>query len=277
MNIVCIGAHPDDSEWYAGGSMVLWSERGHKVYAVSVTKGDIGHHEIGSEELAEIRRAEAEEAAKRGGYESIILDFPDGSLMPTLDARKAIVSLLRKLNADVVLTHRPFDYHPDHRACGILIQDSVFLVTVPHFCPELPALSQSPFCLYMMDTFQKPIPFSPNFAVDITGVIERRWDLLDAMSSQMYEWLPWLDHQLEQVPKEVEARKQWLKERLRELFRMPSRYFRPFFEKELENYDNLFEYVEFFEQCEYGRSPSRSEIDSLFTLERKFLEAPFKL
>ena len=137
MNIVCIGAHPDDAEWYAGGSMVLWSERGHKVYAVSVTKGDIGHHEIGSEELAEIRRAEAEEAAKRGGYESIILDFPDGSLMPTLDARKVIVSLLRKLNADVVLTHRPFDYHPDHRACGIF--NSRFSVSChcPSFLPRI--------------------------------------------------------------------------------------------------------------------------------------------
>lgn len=277
MNIVFVGAHPDDAEWYAGGSMVLWSEKGHKVYAVSVTNGDIGHHEICPEKLAKIRRAEAAEAARRGGYESIVLDFPDGSLMPTIEARQTIVSLLRELNADVVLTHRPFDYHPDHRACGILIQDSVFLVTVPHFCPKSPALSQSPFCLYMMDMFQKPTPFSPNFAVDITEIIERRWDLLDAMSSQMYEWLPWLDHQLEQVPEEVMARRQWLKERWSGLFRMPSFYFRPLFEKELENYNKPFEYVEFFEQCEYGRSPSHSEIDSLFTLERKSLEAPFKL
>ncbi len=269
MNIVCIGAHPDDAEWYAGGSMILWAEKGHNVYAVSVTNGDIGHHEIEPVELARIRRAEAEESARRGGYNSIILNFSDGCLMPTLDARKEIVSLIRRLKADVVLTHRPFDYHPDHRACGVLVQDSAFLVTVPHFCPEIPALPQSPFCLYMMDMFQKPIPFTPNFAVDVSPIIEKKWQLLDAMSSQMYEWLPWLDRQLEQVPKDKESRKQWLKDRWDSLFRMPAFYFRSLFEKELESYNRAFEYVEFFEQCEYGRAPSRVEISELFTLERK--------
>lgn len=272
MNIVCIGAHPDDAEWYAGGSMVIWAEKGHKVYAVSVTKGDIGHHEIEPEKLEEIRRAEAEESAKRGGYTSIILNFPDGSLMPTLEARLEIVRLLRRLYADVVLTHRPCDYHPDHRACGVLVQDSAFLVTVPHFCPEVPSLQQSPFCLYMMDMFQKPTPFSPNYAVDITSVMDRKWDLLDAMSSQMYEWLPWLDHQLEEVPSDAIARRQWLRERWDGLFRMPSFYFRSLFEKELESYTKDFQYVEFFEQCEYGRAPSRIEVEELFTLERKITQ-----
>ncbi len=264
-----MGAHPDDAEWYAGGSMIMWTEKGHNVYAVSVTKGDMGHYEIKPKELEQIRQKEAEESAKRGGYTSIVMDFPDGSLMPTLEVRHEIVSLIRRLKADVVLTHRPCDYHPDHRACGVLVQDSAFLVTVPHFCPEVPALSQSPFCLYMMDMFQKPIPFHPNYAVDITSVIDKKWDLLDAMSSQMYEWLPWLDHQLEEVPQDKEARRQWLRERWDSLFRMPSFYFRSLFEKELETYDKSFEYVEFFEQCEYGRSPSRLEIDALFTLERK--------
>ncbi len=269
MNIVCIGAHPDDAEWYAGGSMVLWSSKGHKVYAVSVTKGDIGHQEIEPHELERIRRAEAEESARRGGYISVVLDFPDGSLMPTLEARREIVALLRRLKAEVVLTHRPCDYHPDHRACGVLVQDSAFLVTVPHFCPEEPALSQSPFCLYMMDMFQKPVPFCPDFAVDISEVMDRKWEMLDAMSSQMYEWLPWLDHQLEEVPKDTELRKQWLCERWDGLFRMPAFYFRNLFEKELEGYDKSFEYVEYFERCEYGRAPSRLEISELFTLERK--------
>ena len=269
MNIVCIGAHPDDAEWYAGGSMVLWTKKGHKVYAVSVTNGNIGHHEIEPQKLEKIRRAEAEESARRGGYTSMVLNYPDGSLMPTLEVRHEIVALLRQLHADIVLTHRPCDYHPDHRSCGVLVQDSAFLVTVPHFCPEVPALYQSPFCLYMMDMFQKPIPFSPNFAVDISEVIDKKWELLDAMSSQMYEWLPWLDHQLEQVPKDIKDRKKWLQERWDSLFRMPSFYFRSLFEKELQSYNKTFEYVEFFEQCEYGRAPSRFEIAELFTLERK--------
>ncbi|HOK10553.1 MAG TPA: PIG-L family deacetylase [Candidatus Hydrogenedens sp.] len=269
MNIVCVGAHPDDAEWYAGGSMVYWVEKGHTVYAVSVTNGDIGHHIIEPEELAQIRRIEAQESAKRGGYKSIILDFPDGSLMPSLEARKTLVKLLRELKADVVLTHRPVDYHPDHRACGILIQDSAFLVTVPHFCPETPSLKQSPICLYMMDIFRKPLPFTPDFAVDITNIINKKWELLDAMTSQMYEWLPWLDGQIESVPNNPEERKKWLMERWDALFRMPSIYYRSLFENELNQYKESFEYVEFFEQCEYGRPPARTELESLFTLIRQ--------
>lgn len=265
MRILCFGAHPDDAEWYAGGSLVCWASKGHDVYAISLTNGNIGHHTIDKDTLTVIRRKEAEESARRGGYNSIVLDYPDGELVPSIELRKHIVEIIRRLKADVVITHRPVDYHPDHRACGIAIQDAVFLVTVPNFVPSEPALSQSPICLYMMDMFRKPQPFSPDFAVDISEYMEKKWDLLDAMSSQMYEWLPYLDHQLEEVPTETEKRKEWLKSRWESLFRLPAIVFGKSFQDEIANYSGKFEFVEFFELSEYGRKPSKAELQDLFT------------
>ncbi|MCX8065530.1 MAG: PIG-L family deacetylase [Candidatus Hydrogenedentes bacterium] len=265
MRILCFGAHPDDAEWYAGGSLVYWASGGHEVYAISVTNGNIGHHIIKKESLASVRKREAEESARIGGYKSIVLDYPDGELVPSIELRKHIVKIIRELQADVVITHRPVDYHPDHRACGIVIQDAVFLVTVPQFVSEVPALSQSPLCLYMMDMFKKPYPFSPDFAVDVTDYMEKKWDLLDAMPSQMYEWLPYLDHQLSEVPTEPNKRKEWLKLRWESLFRLPSIIFGNEFKDEVSNYTGKFEFVEFFELSEYGRKPTKAELDTLFT------------
>ncbi len=266
MRILCFGAHPDDAEWYAGGSLVYWASRGHEVYAISLTNGNIGHYKLDKDTLAMVRKREAEESARRGGYNSIVLDYPDGELVPSVEVRKEVARLIRDLRADVVITHRSLDYHPDHRACGILIQDAVFLVTVPNFVPESTALSQSPICLYMMDMFRKPQAFSPDFAVDVSEYMERKWDLLDAMSSQMYEWLPYLDHQLAEVPGEVDKRREWLKLRWEGLFRLPAIVFGGAFQSELASYGGRFEFVEFFELSEYGRKPSKVELEALFTL-----------
>jgi len=67
--------------------------------------------------------------------------------------------LIRNWNADVVITHRPYDYHPDHRNTAIAVQDAAFLVTVPNVAPDAPALKKNPVFLYSSDRFQKPLPF----------------------------------------------------------------------------------------------------------------------
>lgn len=265
MNILVIGAHPDDAEWYAGGSMICWTQQGHKVFAISVTNGQLGHHKLPPDKVAPLRKHEARESARRGGYQSMVMDFPDGELMPTIEVRKELVRLLRRLNADLVLTHRPWDYHPDHRACGTLVQDSVFLSTVPNFCPETPALRHSPICLNMMDMFHKPVPFTPHYAMDITAVMDQKWALLDAMESQVYEWLPWLDHQIESVPIGKAERNRWLIKRWDSIFRLPAFYYRKPFEPQIQAKQLPFVYVEFFEQNEYGRKPSRQEVEFLFS------------
>jgi hypothetical protein len=115
---------------------MLWSALGHQVELVSVTNGDIGHTRMKAAELAARRLAEVQEAAKIFGTTVRVLDIHDGELMPTLENRRTITRLIRQWRADIVISHRPNDYHPDHRYVGVLVQDSAFMVTVPFFCPD---------------------------------------------------------------------------------------------------------------------------------------------
>ena len=109
MNLICIGAHPDDPEVFAGGVKTMFARAGHKVLAVSLTNGDIGHHEMGGGALAQRRADEAHAAARIGGYESLVLDHHDGELVADMPLRREVVRLIRKHKADIVFTHRPND------------------------------------------------------------------------------------------------------------------------------------------------------------------------
>ena len=122
VNVIVIGAHPDDADIRAGGTAIKYAKAGHNVMFVSLTNGDAGHHEKGGGALARIRRAEAQEAGKRFGVEYIVLDNHDGELMPTLENRLELIRLIRKWNADLVIGPRPNDYHPDHRNTAILFR-----------------------------------------------------------------------------------------------------------------------------------------------------------
>jgi LmbE family N-acetylglucosaminyl deacetylase len=265
MNIVCLGAHPDDGEVFAGGVAVKWARLGHRVVLVSLTNGDIGHHEMAGGPLALRRAEEARKAARRAGVESLVLDYHDGELAPTLEVRKRVVEIIRQYEADMVLTHRPNDYHPDHRYTSIVVQDAAFMVTVPHFCPHAPVLRRNPVFLFLMDRFMKPVPFQPDIAVDITDVMEVKWAMLDAMESQMYEWLPWLEGAHDTVPQDAEQRRQWLKTAWAKFFAEPACLGRAALEKRYgpECAANV-EYAELFEICEYGRQPSEAEIRQYF-------------
>src|SRR4029077_5937403 len=95
LRIIVFGAHPDDCELDAGGTSALWAEAGHAVKFVSVTNGDIGHHEMAGATLARRRAAEVKRCAEILGITSEVLDNHDGELMPTLENRKAIVRLIR--------------------------------------------------------------------------------------------------------------------------------------------------------------------------------------
>lgn len=264
MNIVCVGAHPDDPECYAGGTMTLWAQAGHTVHAISLTNGDIGHYAVTGPLLAARRLTEAREAARRGGYRSSIFENHDGELLPTLETRKALVCLLRECRADIVLTHRPWDYHPDHRYAAQIVQDAAFMVTVPHYCPESPRLECNPVFLYMMDLFRKPVPFNPEVGVNVDPVMDRKWALLDAMPSQFYEWLPWLDGKRETVPEDGAERLAWLREQWSGFLGAMTDRFRPALERRYGAQGASIVFAEFFEVCEYGRQPGAAELESLF-------------
>src|SRR5262245_45131668 len=213
LRIIVFGAHPDDCELDAGGTAARWAKLGHRVKFVSVTNGDIGHHEIAGAILARRRAEEVQKCAKILGVTTEVLDIHDGELLPTLENRRTITRKIREWKADVVIAHRPNDYHPDHRYTGILVQDAAFMVIVPSFCPDVPALRKNPVFLYSEDSFKKPNPFQPDVVVPIDSVLEQKVGAIDALESQFYEWNPWLAGYLEEVPKGKSERLEWTRKR----------------------------------------------------------------
>jgi LmbE family N-acetylglucosaminyl deacetylase len=266
LNIIVFGAHPDDCDLGAGGIASIYSSMGHKVKFVSLTNGDMGHQEIGGGELASRRLKEAKEAARRWGIQYDVLDNHDGELLPTLENRMAVIRAIREWNADMVIAPRTNDYHPDHRNTGIVVQDAAYLVIVPNILSSAPPLTKNPVFLYFRDRFQRPNPFRPDIAIDITDALAKKVDGLDAHVSQFYEWLPWTNGDLANVPKDVTERKKWL---LASMERRSS--VNPEIKVSLEKWYGAdkaakVKYVEVFEICEYGKQPSAEEIKRLFPM-----------
>lgn len=263
-NVVVIGAHPDDCDIDAGGTAILFAKAGHNVLFVSVTNGDAGHYEKGGGALAKIRMAEAQEAGKRFGVKYMVLDHHDGELMPTLDIRLEIIRIIRNWNADVVIGPRPNDYHPDHRNTAVLIQDAAYMVIVPNVAADTPPLKKNPVFLYTEDGFQKPTPFQPDIAVDITTVFDQKIYAMAAHESQFFEWLPWTVGKLNEVPKSEADRLKWLADWRKSPINENVK-------KSLEKWygtskASTIKYAEAFEICEYGKRPSDEEIRKLFPM-----------
>src|SRR5690606_33748529 len=211
LKIMMIGAHPDDCDIKSGGTAALFAKMGHQVKFLSVTNGDAGHMEQGGGILAKRRAEEAQEVAKRLGITYEVLDNHDGELTPTLPIRMEIIRSIREWEADIVISHRTNDYHPDHRYTGVLVQDAAFMVGVPNVAADTPPLRKNPVFLYFEDGFQKPNPFSPDITVDITSVVDQKIHALDAHISQFYEWLPWISNYDGDIPEGSEERLDWLK------------------------------------------------------------------
>lgn len=269
LRIIVFGAHPDDCELDAGGCAILWAAQGHHVKFVSTTNGDIGHSQMAGGPLAKRRTAEVQAAAKiLGVEESQVLDIHDGELMPTLENRKKIVRLIRDWKADIVISHRSYDYHPDHRYTGILVQDAAFMVTVTHFCPDVEALTKNPVFLYSADGFQKPNPFEANIVVGIDEVVEKKMEAIWQLESQIES--TWATGGFERVipipksgPEREKRRKDFIEGRLRRA-RVPARYRKTLLELYGREKADKTKYVEAFEICEYGRRPSTEDIKKLF-------------
>ncbi|MHC5541031.1 PIG-L deacetylase family protein, partial [Singulisphaera rosea] len=249
----------------AGGTAARWAKLGHQVKFVSVTNGDIGHHELAGAILARRRSAEVQACAKILGITSEVLDIHDGELLPTLENRRTITRKIREWKADIVIAHRPNDYHPDHRYTGILVQDAAFMVIVPSFCPDVPALRHNPVFLYSEDGFKKPNPFRADVVVPIDPVFDLKVAAIDALESQFYEWNPWLFGELDQVPKGKAERLEWTRKRAEKGYGAVADRYRKLLIEELDNErGNGVRAAEAFEVCEYGSQPSKEELRRLF-------------
>ena len=266
LRIIAFGAHPDDCEIKAGGVAAMWAAQGHKVKFISTTNGDIGHWKIAGGPLAQRRTREVKEAARLLGIETEVLDNHDGELMPTLENRKTFVRLIREWQADIVMSHRTNDYHPDHRYTGVLVQDAAYMVICPFICPDVPHLKTNPVFLYFSDRFQKPNPFEPDLVVAIDDVIEKKLDAMAVIESQFIEG--GVSGNESRVPKDEAgwaAARRRVRESFRRRFESTANKYR---EKLIEAYGQekgkKVKYAEAFEICEYGRRPSSAELKKLF-------------
>jgi LmbE family N-acetylglucosaminyl deacetylase len=164
-----------------------------------------------------------------------------------------------------VIAPRPNDYHPDHRYTGVLVQDAAYLVIVPNVLPGVAPLKKNPLFLYVSDRFQRPNPFRPDIAIDITTVIDKKIYALDAHVSQFYEWLPWTE-QDSTVPSDSVARRKWLHEKRA----LRTRVTWPVLESLAKWYGKAkaesVRFAEVFEICEYGRNPTEADIRKLFPM-----------
>ncbi|MCC7236194.1 MAG: PIG-L family deacetylase [Bryobacterales bacterium] len=267
LRVIMFGAHPDDCDIKSGGTAVKFARAGHKVKFVSVTNGNAGHQSMGGGILAKRRYAETQESMRRTGIaEYQVLDNDDGELLPTLEVRKQIIRAIREWKADIVIAPRPNDYHPDHRYTGVLIQDAAYMVVVPNVVADVEPLHNNPVFLYYNDNFQKPSPFRHDVVVAIDDVWQTKLEAFDAHESQFYEWLPWVDHLLQDVPKDKAARRKWLETWMNKSWSQPvSAEQRAVLEKRYGK-DAAAKVVraESFELCEYGRRPKLEDLWKMF-------------
>jgi LmbE family N-acetylglucosaminyl deacetylase len=265
LKILVIGAHPDDCDITAGGVAVLWKQAGHLVRFISMTNGESGHHQKSGKELADVRRQEAANAGEVIGIQYDVLNNRDGYLTPSLEARFGLIRLIREYQPDLILTHRPNDYHPDHRYTSQLVCDAAYMVTVPPIVPDVPSLRKNPVICYLMDNFQRPYPFSPTVVVDIEPVIESVVDMLDCHVSQFYEWLPYNKFFPEMPPADAADRRAWLGDHFRSRLAPYAERYR---ELVITTYGldkgAAVKYIQAFEPCEYGSPLTEAERVRLF-------------
>jgi N-acetylglucosamine malate deacetylase 1 len=208
--VLVLGAHPDDAEIHAGGLLARHAALGSVIRTVSVTDGRSGHHEIPPQDLVTIRREEARAAGQVIGADAVTWDFPDGGLQADLALRAGIIREIRSFMPDLVLTHRLWDYHPDHRAVAQAVQDACYLVTVPHIASDVPALRRDPVVAYMVDLFSKPQPFDPHVIVDASAELNTVVRMMACHASQVFQWLPYHAGCLDTLPDGEAERFEWL-------------------------------------------------------------------
>jgi LmbE family N-acetylglucosaminyl deacetylase len=187
--VLALGAHPDDVELQAGGSLAAWARQGTHVELACFTAGEKGSPNPAADEaeLGRVRRAEATDAARALGASVPVhfLGAVDGELEVTMALRLAVARLVRTARPDVVLGHDPWRrwlLHPDHRAAGLLTVDGVVAARDPLYAPSLaaeglPAHRPHTVLLFGTDT--------PDELVDVTATMDAKLAALRAHASQI--------------------------------------------------------------------------------------------
>ena len=255
-----IMAHPDDPDILFGGCAIKLVRQGHIVKFVTLSNGDAGHHAMTREALAERRYHEAQAAGAIAGVEYQIQPRHDCEVVADLALRAEVTGIIRDFSPDVVITHRECDYHADHRGTAQAVRDAAYLVTVPLYCPEHPAMRDNPIFMECWDRFKRS-PFEPDAAMAIDDVIEEKLKMIDCHVSQVYEWLPWNRNQGEVMEESWEWRREYL---FRLYMGRMARQVPDHPEFIRRRFAVAPEHIESFAVSEYGRQPSEEELREIF-------------
>jgi LmbE family N-acetylglucosaminyl deacetylase len=186
---LAIGAHPDDVEFQAGGTLASWAARGVHLELACFTAGEKGSHDPDADPalLGRVRRAEAAAAAAALGAAGPVhfLGAADGELEVTMALRLAVARLVRTVRPDVVVGHDPWRrwlLHPDHRAAGLLTVDGVVAARDPLYAPELAAeglAAHRPHTILLFGTD------APDEVVDVAATMDAKLAAVAAHASQV--------------------------------------------------------------------------------------------
>lgn len=274
LRVMIIGAHPDDPDVRCTGFTRTLIEAGHRVKFVAMCNGDRGHQFMESADLAKRRFAESRNVIKTLGIEDyIVSDTHDCEVQPTLEARRWLTRIIREFAPHLIITHRPNDYHCDHRATSQLVQDATYLIGVPLWCPETPVPETIPTVFYMGDRFTKPNPFHPDFVIDVSRHEETIVKTFACHESQMFEWLvPEHGYKLSDVPpaEDVEGRLNFIR---RSATHIVTDFARAFSAAAAKAYpEGTPKIVEVYEKCEYCRRPVKAERELLEKLGGRWID-----
>lgn len=280
-----IGAHPDDVELRAAGFARKLLKAGHEVRFLVLCNGNKGHHILTPEQTRRVRAGEAANVCKYLGLTGYDIweDMDDCTLEVTLENRHRLIRDIRAFAPDLVISHRPIDYHADHRAAGQLVQDASYMLIVPRDCPDVPAMRKMPVIAYFEDRFTFPTSFRPDVLVEIDEEMDDKIGAMMQSPSQFFEWLPYSYGEEELVPQTDEERMAFLRRGLtadltdeealcapRSHYAVRSAKVAARFRKELiERYGEAgrkIRFAEAFEICEYGSIPTPSELKAMFLL-----------
>lgn len=185
MNIVAIAAHPDDIEAYCAGTLAKFANQGHKVFHAVFTSGNMGDLHADPVTLAATRKAEAQAGADVIGAELIWGGIDDECVYPSEAQRNLMIDIMRETDPDIIITHGPDDYHPDHRYVGQLVFDAYHQKGLPNIPgPERPACRFGLTQVFHMD-YAMGVAFVPQEYVDITDFYETKRQMLLKHASQL--------------------------------------------------------------------------------------------
>jgi len=192
-SILAIGAHPDDMEQFAGGTLIHLVKKGHEVTIAPLTDGRCGTNSLSPEEIIEIRAKEQQKAAKIIGAKYVNLGINDGCVSYDLETAKMVAALIRKVNPSIIITHPTIDYMTDHAHTGQLVIWAVPEARHKNFeAGEKQPLKKHPY-FYHTDpqglTFADGQIARVNTVVDITETVDQKLEAFGAHKSQV-DFLP---------------------------------------------------------------------------------------